>query len=301
MDTSNLNIEKLHKTQFEILVEFDRICKKYNLTYFLAYGTLLGAVRHKGFIPWDDDIDTLMPYKDFIKLQKIPASEWEYPFFLQHSGTDKNYPLCFAKVRNSNTTLITDGMAHLDINQGVDIDIYPLIFLADDLKERKKQYFNTKAYMLLQVNEPPVNHGYGYYLVGKILLSIIPRGLKRQLKKKYLAKITQYKDTRKCYVVNGNLEVMNQALSSSWFSRMVDAQFEDKQFPIPVGAKEWLRIRYGENYMDLPPENKRGIKLDTFVRIDLEHPYTNYKGKDYFIPGAKAKRVENNRWVGKDS
>lgn len=67
----NFNIEELHKVQYEILLEFDRVCKKYDLTYFLAYGTLLGAVRHEGFIPWDDDIDTLMPYEDFQKLQSI--------------------------------------------------------------------------------------------------------------------------------------------------------------------------------------------------------------------------------------
>ena len=170
----SFDINALHAKQYEILIEFDRICRKHGLTYFLAYGTLLGAVRHKGFIPWDDDIDTLMPYDDFKRLREIPSSEWKHPFFLQNSESDKNYPLCFSKVRNSNTTLITEESAHLDINQGVDIDIYPLLYLADDPGERKKQYFITKAYMLLQVNQPPVNHGRGYYLAGKVLLSVIP-------------------------------------------------------------------------------------------------------------------------------
>lgn len=301
MVDSSFDINLLHSKQYEILIEFDRVCKKYGLTYFLAYGTLLGAVRHKGFIPWDDDIDTLMPYDDFLKLREIPSSEWKKPYFLQTSETDKNYPLCFSKVRNSQTTLITEGLAHLDINQGVDIDIYPLIGLADDLEERKKQYFNTKAYMLLQVNEPPVNHGRGYYLAGKILLTVIPSSLKKKLRNKYLAKITQYKNSKDCYVVNGNLEVMNQVLSSSWFQTMVDEQFEDRKFPIPNGAKEWLMTRYGEKFMELPPEEKRGIKLDTFVKIDLDHPYTDYRGVDYFKPDLRKQKVKNNRWVGKDS
>ena len=75
MSTENFDIRRLHEVQYEILVEFDRVCRKYGLTYFLAYGTLLGAVRHKGFIPWDDDIDTLMPYADYQKLRTIPATE----------------------------------------------------------------------------------------------------------------------------------------------------------------------------------------------------------------------------------
>ena len=296
----SVDINALHAKQLEILYEFDRICKKHGLTYFLAYGTLLGAVRHKGFIPWDDDIDTLMPYEDFKKLHALPLSEWNYPFFLQNSESDKNYHLCFSKVRNSNTTLITEGLAHLDINHGVDIDIYPLLYLADDLAERKKQYFNTKAYMLLQVNEPPVNHGRIYFLAGKIILSVIPKRIKRKMQELFLAKITQYKDTEDCYVVDGNLEEMHQVFLSSWFTDTVDAQFENGIFPIPVGAKECLRISYGSNYMELPPESKRGIKLDAFVEVDLNQPYTKYKGISYCRPGNMGRNVKNNRRIGKD-
>lgn len=297
----DLNIDDLHKVQFEILVEFDRVCKKYGLTYFLAYGTLLGAVRHKGFIPWDDDIDTLMPYEDYIKLKKIPKSEWKKPFFLQSNETDVNYNLCFSKLRNSETTLITEGLAHLDINQGVDIDIYPLLNLADDKKTRRRQYFNTKAYMLLQVNEPPMNHGRFYYTLGKAILFIIPQNLKNNIKKWFLNEITQFKHTRSCYVVNGNLEVMRQSLSSAWFLKMVDAEFEGRSFPIPNGAAKWLETRYGANYMELPPVEKRGLKLDMFVKIDLDKPYISYRGIAYYKKDAALRKVKNNRWVGKDS
>ena len=300
METKGFDIDELHKKQYEILIEFDRVCKKYGLTYFLAYGTLLGAVRHKGFIPWDDDIDTLMPYEDFLKVKKIPASEWQHPFFLQNGDTDKQFNLCFQKVRNSETTLITEALSHLDINQGVDIDIYPLIGLADDPKKRKRQFFDTKAFMLLNVGEPPVNHGKAYYLAGKIILGAIPKKLRLALRNHFLKRITQYKNTKDCYVVNGNLEVMRQVLSSSWFKSMVDAPFEDRDFPIPNGAKDWLLTRYGANYMDLPPVEKRGFKLDGFVKVDVDHSYKDYKGTLYCKPNAEAKKVRNNRWVGKD-
>ena len=301
MSTENFDIRRLHEVQYEILVEFDRVCRKYGLTYFLAYGTLLGAVRHKGFIPWDDDIDTLMPYADYQKLRTIPATEWRKPFFFQSSDTDEHFRLCFSKVRNSETTLITTVLAHLDINQGVDIDIYPLVGLADDEKKRKKQYFSTKAYMLLQVNEPPVNHGRVYYLVGSIILKMIPKWLNKKLRNYFLKQITQYKNTKECYAVIGNLEIMRQVLQSSWFEKMVDVPFEDGMFPIPNGANEWLRTRYGENYMEMPPVEKQGFKLGDFVKVDLDASYLKYRGIFYGSRDVFKKTVKDNRWVGKDS
>lgn len=300
MNTYSFDIDKLHAKQLEILVEFDRVCKKFGLTYFLAYGSLLGAVRHKGFIPWDDDIDTIMPYCDYMKLCQVPASEWKSPFFLQNSDTDKNYPFCFTKIRNSQTTLIIKDHEHLDINHGIDVDVYPLLNLADDSSERKRQLFYTKEYMLLQVNEPPLNHGMGYYYAGRMLLSIIPEALKNRMKQRCLSRITQFRNTAECYVVNGNLEVMNQALSSSWFSNMVDGEFEGKVFPIPVGATEWLTKRFGDTYMELPPEDKRGVKLDTFEVVDFEHSYLDYKGIAYCKDFSEARHARNNRWVGND-
>ncbi len=303
MKDFDLDIIELHAAQYRILEEFDRVCKKYNLTYCLAYGTLLGAIRHNGFIPWDDDIDTLMPYQDYQKLMAIPQSEWGERFFLQTSETDPNARFCFAKLRDSNTTLITEGLAHLDINQGVDIDIYPLVKLAENTKKRRKQYKNTMAYMLLQVNEAPRNHGTIYYVLGKTILSVIPSCLKNKLIKSLLKKITAYEEenTSKCYVINGNLEIMKQALETAWFSKTIEHRFENKEFPIPIGATSWLKARYGENYMELPPEEKRGIKLDTFVYVDLNHSYTKYKGIYYCVPNSKRKKVLDNRWVGKDS
>lgn len=297
--SQSFDIDALHKVQYDILKEFDRVCKKYNLTYFLAYGTLLGAVRHNGFIPWDDDIDTIMPYADYLKLMKIPQTEWKSPYFLQNSSTDKEWKICFSKLRNSETTLITVNTANMDVNQGVDIDIYPLFHLPDDKKKIKRQLFNTKLYMLLQVDDAPRNHGKFYYYLGKTILRLMPSTLKTSVKNNFLKKISKYENSnsKHCYVVNGNLEVMNQSLETQWFWKSVDHAFEDGMFPIPIGAREWLRTRYGDKYMDIPPKDIQGIKLDMFVKVDLNNSYTKYKGKYYCNSDQKKKKVENNRWV----
>lgn len=294
-----LDIKKLHEVQYDILVEFDRICKKYGLTYFLAFGTLLGAFRHNGFIPWDDDIDTLMPYEDYLKLMEISSEEWNDPYFLQTCDTDKEYRFCFCKVRNSNTTLITKGLDHIDINQGVDIDIYPLIHLSDDDRERRRQYRRTILYMLLQVNEPPKNHGKIYYYGGKICLTLMPKVLRSKLLDRLKANITSFQNeaTEYSYIICGNLEIMYQVLKTAWFAESVNHIFENKFFPVPIGAQEWLKIRYGEKYMDLPPVELQGIKLEQFVKVDLDNPYTKYKGEFYCVKNAKRKDVKNDRWV----
>ena len=299
MEEKEFDIEALHRVQYDILLEFDRVCRKYNLTYFLAYGTLLGALRGGGFIPWDDDIDTMMPYDDYEKLRDIPQSEWKDPYFLQHIDSDKQYRRCFAKLRNSNTTLVAKELEHLDINHGVDIDIYPFVNLADDPALRSKQYRDTMIYMLLTYDEPPRNHGRIYYIGGKIILALIPKRVKERLLEKYKSRVLMYQNisTDEVYAVIGNVEVMRQPLKRNWFAKTIDHKFENSYFPIPIGADEWMKTRYGENYLLPPPENKRGLKLDTFVVVNLNKPYIQYKGIAYCTTRKRTEKVKNNRWV----
>lgn len=282
MSKMDFDINELHQIQYHILVEFDKMCKKHNLKYFLGFGSMLGAVRHNGFIPWDDDIDILMMYSDFEKLKAIDPAEWGDRFFLQSSETDAEFNRCAIKIRDSYTTLIGKAFVDKDINQGVNIDVEPLISLADNPQKRRKQYLDTQLYMLLRVGDPPVNHGKLLQWIGRVILAVIPISLKNRLRQHYFKKILAYegKNTQYLYIVNGNVEMMRDLHKRVIFEDTVMMKFEEGLFPIPGGYEEWLTTRYGD-YRKLPPKEEQGIKLDRFVKVDLHTPYKEYKGKYY--------------------
>lgn len=117
--------KKLWTIGLDLLIEFDRVCKKHGLKYFLIGGSLLGAIRHNGFIPWDDDIDVGMLRCDYEKFLTL-AYEFENPYFLQTPYTDEGYYFSFAKLRNSNTAAISNAFRYENFNQGVFLDIFPL-------------------------------------------------------------------------------------------------------------------------------------------------------------------------------
>ncbi|WP_052810297.1 LicD family protein [Vibrio renipiscarius] len=128
--------------QVKIIKQLIELFEEESLTYFAIGGTALGAVRHKGFIPWDDDIDIAMPRNDydrFLKLQgKLPTN-----LFIQNFSTESEYSLYFSKVRDTNTLFIENRMSTFDINHGIFIDIFPWDEVSDDLLDQKKLIDNA--------------------------------------------------------------------------------------------------------------------------------------------------------------
>ena len=122
----------LQEEGLKILSEFHRICEAHNLLYILDYGTLLGAVRHKGFIPWDDDIDVSMPRKDYEKFLEVCEYSLKESFLLQTNKTDPNYFYPYAKLRISDDRLKENLVSHFDMIHGPWIDIFPFDYRFDD-------------------------------------------------------------------------------------------------------------------------------------------------------------------------
>ena len=136
-------MNKLQERQYEILVELDRICKKNNIEYFLDGGTLLGAVRHKGFIPWDDDLDVAMFRKDYEKFKSIVSSELNEKYFFQDYDTDDGYGMVFGKLKIKNTKYTEKVANKSRAKDGIFIDIFIYDNISANEKKAKKDFMKV--------------------------------------------------------------------------------------------------------------------------------------------------------------
>lgn len=274
------NRKKVWQTELDILEKVIEICEKNNIKYFLASGTLLGAVRHKGFIPWDDDIDLVMKREDYNKFLEIAEKKLTYPYFLQCYKTEKDYIRGHAQVRNSETTAIIRGDRYNTYNKGVFIDVFPLdnvpngtlkrkIFLAE-LEFRKKMlllYFQRnnikKDSIKARIKLLIVNAYWAVFDLEKNILKY----------EKLLQKYDKINTDE-----NGSLGFRpdDTKFKNSWFEGEVEVDFEYLKLKAPSGYHEFLASQYGD-YMKLP-ENKNGSAHGSTF-FDTEKSYKEYEDK----------------------
>ena len=276
---SEFNKDELRKLQvheIEICEEFIKICEKLNLKYYLLGGSMLGAVRHHGFIPWDDDLDVGMPRKDYEVFVSEAQRYLPTSYFLQTHITDSEYPYNFAKLRDSNTTFVEIAVKNFHINHGVFIDIFPLDIYPDGkmkqwwLEFRKKFtevrirdafYFDTKPH---------------YSITSKVAI-FISRLLYRDYKE---AVIDREKMIRGMYkgkrlANHGGAWKKKEIVPADWYGQGVMVEFEGIKCRIPSQSDKWLTQVYGD-YMKLPPEDKR-IAHHYTEYFDLNNSYSKYK------------------------
>lgn len=143
--------------QLDLVSELERVCTKYGISYFAVGGTLLGTIRHKGFIPWDDDIDIMMMRDQYEKLCEIGQQEFRHPYFFQYITSESGYQYGYAHLRNSDTTAIEVGAKrnNFKFNQGIKIDIFPVDSLTDDEKLLNEQLKDARSIL------KKANHFYG--------------------------------------------------------------------------------------------------------------------------------------------
>ena len=264
-------LKKMQSIEVEMLKIFISICKENNLKYFLIGGSCLGAIRHKGFIPWDDDIDVGMPREDYEKFLEIAQEKLPPHLFLQTQKTDKQYYQNFAKIRNSNTSFMETYYRFLNINKGVFIDIFPL----DGYKYTKFESMLLFLYTLRIRATYYIKKRSLKAKLGRLASLILVPSLKTALKNKEKL-MRKYKYNESEYVVNhcggyGKKEIMKKEI----YGEGVAGKFEGIDVILPSNPDAYLKALYN-NYMQLPPEEKRVSVHYTDV-IDVDKPYTYYQ------------------------
>lgn len=282
MDYKNdeLIAKKMQKAQLRILKETDRVCKLLNINYALSMGTCLGAVRHKGFIPWDDDIDLCMRYSDLKKLQEN-ALLFDSDYFIQCRETDPEYGLMITRVRDNTTTLVESSEVDRDINHGIFIDIYPLYNIHPKGFALKKKVFSSMLCRLFQYRRVPRNRGKLMKAGSYILLHIVPLNMQKKIVNWCYGYICSQGETGYLSYLYGNYP--DTVFPENIFFPTSMGMFENIQVPIPARVNEYLSICY-EDYMKLPPVESRKFHHE-FAYIDFNKSYKNFKGKYYCVGG----------------
>jgi lipopolysaccharide cholinephosphotransferase len=244
-------IRKVQLHQIKMMSELQQLFTNEKLVYFAIGGTALGAVRHKGFIPWDDDIDIAMPrqdYERFITLQhKLPSH-----LFIQNFHTDKEYWLHFAKVRDKSTLFIENSRKNQNINHGIFIDIFPWdnIMNSSDIKNEVK-IMSHKFRRISMSNYKRKN-------IFRKLKTKYYQWLYRDHDQDSLFKKIEETYTKYNHIdtgVIGNAS-FNDAIKISDLYPLNTAKFESLELPIPKNIDVYLNHKYGD-YMKIPPENER--------------------------------------------
>jgi len=294
MNDEKFPIREIQKKQLDILVYFRDFCREHDLYFVLAGGTCLGAVRHKGFIPWDDDIDVFMMREDY---EKLPGLWKKYADTRRYScvRSNKKYNIhhTATEIKDNHTTFINKHSVDLDIHQGVMIDVIPLDGIPQSKWKRFLQMIDSMVYCCFNFQRLPEHKSRAVYYLTKLALSTVRSGKMRYfLWRRAEARLSRY-PVRECdYVASlgEGMTIMRQRLKKEWMTHAVEMEFEGYQMPLPAGYHEFLSISYGD-YMKLPPKEERVLR-HTILFMDLNHSYKRYKGIKYCVTD-KGKREGN--------
>ena len=274
----------LQEKSLEIFKYFQKICKEHNLRYWVGGGTLIGALRHQGFIPWDDDIDVFMPRPDYEKFYAI----WNQVGDLEHyalcrTTKEKNIHQTDMQLVDLRTTFINRHSVNEDILHGVSVDIMPFEGCPENPIARGLQIYHSILYSIFNVQRLPDHQGGLLRFATSIVLNAVKDPAKRyKIWAKHEKKMAKY-DFDSAKTVKETITSFRALFyphPRASFETM-EVPFEDITVSIPVGYDAYLRRIFGD-YMQLPPEEGRVAKHDV-VYANLNEPFEQYKGIHYCV------------------
>ena len=240
-----ISIEEKKQILLRMLEEIDEFCRHNGIRYSLAYGTLIGAIRHKGFIPWDDDVDIMMPLPDMMKFKAIFHSE---TMCYCDVDTNPKYQFPFPRIVNTQT-YEKDGL--ISTTYGISIDLYPVLGLPDSLEEVQRFFTIARPELGRRLRIIRLRHR----LLKCLPIKSIPGFNKAMKRYRDIVFKYPYEGTKYFFTYGGELDLRN-VYSFDIFKEIIDVSFEGRKFMAVACFDECLRHFYGD-YMQLPPEDKR--------------------------------------------
>lgn len=271
--------EKLRPLQLimlEILRVFDRFCREHDLKYSLYAGSLLGAVRHKAFIPWDDDLDVCMERSEYDRFITLWEQDPPAGYILQNKENTPAYWQSFSKIRKDHTTFLQEEREAGKYHAGIFLDVFPLDRMPDGKLNRAIYKWHCMKYQLLTREFVPSKAGTVTRLGSAAILASIPESRREKVRRKTLARITRFNHRRDLEVAAiETMASLRKPFAPDMLDNYVDLPFEDGEFMCFAGWHDHLRRKFGD-YMQLPPVEERAWRHHPII-IDFDRNYGEIK------------------------
>ena len=270
----SVHMKKVWAIYLDLYQEFCKVCNDLGLTHWVTYGTLLGAARHKGFIPWDDDFDVMMPRADYDKLlsyEKLFAD----PYVLQTTLNQKDYYFSFARLRNSRTTAVSSGSNPI-YNNGIYLDIMPLDGIPVNgithvIRTAKIRASNLLAHAYMGYNEKVSAR-----LVKNVLsIPMVPYDYKKAYKRNQsIARRVSWNETSEVgFIAYTSYSFKSNIFQKDWFNSTIMLEFENTKVAVPSGYEDVLTTMFGD-YLRMPNKQEREARHEIHFEPDV--PYELY-------------------------
>lgn len=275
---ANVKITEIQDRLLEIAVYLEVFCKENNIDYYLMGGSALGAIRHKGFIPWDDDIDVFMTFDNYNKFAKACESNLDNKnYYFQKEGT-KEWPLFFSKLRMNGTTFIEEDTKNRDMHQGFYVDIMCLNNVSDNKIYRYLQHLSARLVTAQTIAER------GYItdsLLKKMVMNLTQIFVRGTIKKRLLNFVRSLNKNKTNLVGHffGRAKFKNTSFPSAWLGKAKYVAFSNELLPVPSSVEKYLAMRYGDRFMEMPDEKTKSLYPSHSAFVDLNKDYKEYIGK----------------------